>query len=742
MRKFPAIAALIFIAAIFPVLAQEQPSWEMWALNQIVPGTSTGVVDVIGNTMTGTNGVCIRYGGAVLTADSVTVNRDTGEAVADGHVRINQGEQIWIGEHITYNFKTHLMRSDQFRTGRPPVFAEGKDLLGDVTNKTYSAQHVFVTTDDVSDPAIRIRASRIKIVPGKYMEMWNAVLFVKGVPAFYFPYYERNLGARANNFNVAPGYGSSYGAFLLGDYTWYLGDAVDGKIHLDYRTLRGVGAGPDLNLQLGRWGDAMFKYYFTRDQRPNSGTNGLPDFGPVPNDRQRVYFSYQATPFTNLNLKALVNYQTDPFLLHDFFEGDYSDNPQPPTFVEADKNWDNWSLDAESTPQLNNFFDQVERLPDVKLTGFRQQVFDTPFYYDSESSAGYYQKFFANTNGTPTPLLPYSATRADTFHQILLPWTFFNWLNVTPRAGGRFTYYSAASGPGATTAETYRGVFNTGAEVSFKASQLWTDATNSMFQMDGLRHVIEPSVNYVFIPHPSDAPSQLPQFDSQLPALEILPIEFPDYNDIDSITSQNTIRFGLRNTLQTMRDGQLDNLLDWNLMLDWNLTPNAYTNAIFLQPQKTFDDLYSDLAFRPRTWITFDSQTRYSINGDAFNLAFNQVTFTPNEKWSWGLGHLYLKKGFVDGGDSLITSTAIYRLNDNWGLRATHDFNAETGRLQEQFYTIYRDMRSWTGALTFRVTNNTGQPSNFTVAFTFSLKIDPRFGLGADAVSPYHLIGQ
>ncbi|HSY74096.1 MAG TPA: hypothetical protein VK810_01390, partial [Dongiaceae bacterium] len=259
-------------------------------------------------------------------------------------------------------------------------------------------------------------------------------------------------------------------------------------------------------------------------------------------------------------------------------------------------------------------------------------------------------------------------------------------------------------------------------------------------QINGLRHIVEPSINYVFIPHPSTAPSQLPQFDSQLPALMILPIDFPDYNDVDSITSQNTIRFGLRNTLQTMRDGQLDNLLDWNLMLDWNLANG--TNAVFLQPQKKLDDLYSDLAFRPRTWITFDSQTRYSIENGNFNLAFNQITFTPNEKWSWGIGHLFLKNGFVDGGDSIITSTAFYRINENWGLRATHDFNAETGRLQEQFYTIYRDMRSWTGALTFRVANNVGQSADLTVAFVISLKANPRFGVGGDAVSPYHLLGQ
>jgi len=99
-------------------------------------------------------------------------------------------------------------------------------------------------------------------------------------------------------------------------------------------------------------------------------------------------------------VKALVNYQSDPLVSHDFFEDSYAENPQPNTFTEVNKYWNNWSLDAETTPQVNDFFNQVERLPDVRLTGFRQQVFNTPFYYESESSAGYYRMYFAATNAS------------------------------------------------------------------------------------------------------------------------------------------------------------------------------------------------------------------------------------------------------------------------------------------------------------------------------------------------------
>ena len=627
-RRRPAIAALVFLFALFPfaVSAQQQATWVVQSLNQIIPGAPPGSVDVVGDIAYGTN-VFVQYSNATLMADCARVDYQSGEVVADGHVRIEQGSMLWTGDHIRYNFKTHQMQSEQFRTGRPPVFAQGEQLQGDITNKTYHARHAFVTTDDVSNPAVYARSSHIKIVPGQYLEMWNAVLYLDGVPAFYFPYYRRELGPRANNWNFVPGYRTAYGPFLLSTYTWYLNDSVDGRVHVDYREKRGVGTGPDLNLNLGRWGEASFRYYYLHDLDSTAGTNGTPWTNGIPQNRQRFYFGYQATPATNLNLKALVNWQSDPLVLHDFFEGAYRDNPQPFSFTEANKYWDNWSIDVLTTPQVNNFFDQVERLPDAKLTGHRQQVFNTPVYYESESSAGYYRMYFADTNGPRA--LNYSAPRADTFQQVLLPYTFFGWLNVTPQAGGRFTYYGSETGPGGTNSATWRNVFNTGVETSFKASQLWAGATNSLLAIDGLRHIIEPSATYAYVPNPSKSPSQMPQFDSALPSLLLLPIQFPDNNNIDSIASENVIRFGLRNTLQTKRDGQLDSLLDWNVLVDWRLNP-SHNKVNLDEPfssQERFSDLYSDLAFKPRSWLVLDSQLRYAINGGKLNLAFDHLTF-------------------------------------------------------------------------------------------------------------------
>jgi LPS-assembly protein len=690
-----------------------------------------------------------QYHDATLMADSTKYNPVTGEIIAEGHVRVQQGGQLWIGDHIIYNLKTHQMESSGFRTGRPPIYAEGAMIHGNVTNKTYNARYVSVTTDNVGKPAFYVRAKHMGIVPGRYVEAWNAVLFVKGVPLLYYPYFRHTLTLRPNHLTVMPGDDSLFGPFIYGMYTWKLGDDLDGRMHLDYRQKRGVGVGPDVNVRLGQWGNAQIRYYYLHDMDPEASvnSNSFQNLPAIPKDRQRVYLGWQATPYTNFNAKALVNYQSDQLMLHDFFQGDYGQNPQPNTFVNFNKYWDDWSLDALTTPRINSFFDQVERLPDLQLTGYRQQILNTPLYYESQSSIGYFHRYFAGTDtlfGDTNFTAPdFGAPRADTFHQLLLPETFFGWLNVTPNIGGRVTWYGTEHGPGGTNSQATRYVLNTGADVSFKASRLWRDATNSVLDVNGLRHVFQPTLSYVFVPQPNYTPGQLPQFDTALPNLMVLPVDFPDYNDIDSIDSENVLRFGVRNTLQTMRGNQLDNLLDWNLMLDWNLTPNNRANDIFLQPQQTFDDLYSDLVFKPRSWIALESVMRYDINQNHLNMAFHQVTFSPNDRWSWAVGHWYLHSGFVDSGDNVITSTLFYRLNPNWGLRATHYMNVRDGRLQEQFYSLYRDMRSWTAALTFRlIDNGPGQPLDYGFAFSLSLKAHPRYHVGEDTIAPYEMLGQ
>lgn len=684
---------------------------------------------------THTNGVMLKYGPTVLTADVLQVDQRTGDVFALGNVVLQRADgQLWRGERLDYNFKTKVISGNTFRAGQPPYFAAGDHLLTNPTNQHYTATNGIFTTDDNANPNYRVRAKKIVIVPGQSIEARHAVLYLGRVPVMYFPYYRKEAGRHPNNYEFLAGYRSQWGAYLLNTYNWYWDERLSGELNFDLRSKRGLGEGAGLNFKDPTFGEALFRYYYTHDEDPTSTVG----YAPVPEDRQRALFDYQWNARSNLTVKSQVAYQSDPFVLRDFFESEYHDDTQPNSFTEVNKQWSNWNLNTLAQYRVNDFQETVERLPEVRLSGLRQQIGPTPLYYESESSAGYFTHLYPNQTNLyfPNTTNAFSAARVDSFQQFLVPLTFFGWLNVTPRVGGRLTYYSEANGRGTTTSEELRGVFNTGAEITWKASRLYRQAESSLLDVNGLRHILEPSINYVYVPAPNVAPKNLPQFDSQLPTTELLPLVFPDYNSIDSIDSQQTLRLGFRTKLQTKREGHMENLLNWNLYGDWRITPNS--------GQTRFSDTYSSLDIRPRSWLTFNFQNRFSIDEGKFILANQGVTVQPAANWSVSLNHLNLVNTPELGtGYNLIVGTLHYRLNENWGLRFSEYFDVRAGLFNYQYYTLYRDFRSWTSALTFRVTENSsgGEPTDYTVAFTFSLKAFPRYGVGDDAVRPSRLIG-
>jgi LPS-assembly protein len=679
------------------------------------------------------NGVLVKYGPAVLTANTAEIDQETGEILATNNVVLQrEGGQLWRGDRLNYNFKTGIIRGQDFRAGQPPYFVGGTNMITDPTNHSYTATNGYFTTDDNPDPNYRIRAKKIVIVPGKSIEAHEATLYIGDVPVFYFPYYHKSLDRHPNNYEFLAGYRSQWGPFLLNTYNWYWDQRLHSAVNLDLRGKRGLAGGPDLDWHDKTFGEGMLRAYYARDEEPRE----VLGFKTPEENRYRVLFTERLALRTNLNVKTVVAYQSDPFIIRDFFESEYHANAQPKSFFEVDQAWQNWDLNALVQFRVNDFQQTVERLPDVKLTGLRQQIAETPLFYENESSVGYFRHIFpVETNFySPGRSNYFGAARADTYHQVVLPHTFFGWLNVIPRVGQRFSYYSEAHERGATTDEEFRSVFNTGAEVTWKASRVYRDVDNRLLDVKGLRHTIEPSLNYVYVPTPTRSPQELPQFDTQLPSSRLLPIDFPDYNSIDSIDSQSVVRLGLRNKLQTKREGVVEDLVNWAVYTDWRLA--SYHG------RSTFSDVYSDLDFRPRSWITLNSETRYGVDQNALREANHTVTLQPGEDWSLSFGHRYRKDSEELGrGHDLLLSTIYLRLNENWGLRTQHHWNIRDNFLEYQYYTLYHDFRSWTGGLTFRVRESRFEADDYTVAVTFSLKAFPRFGLGSDAVRPHRLIG-
>lgn len=125
---------------------------------------NTGVVKAQG-------GVLVRYENeqgkaAELTAQQVSLNQRTGDVQAEGSVFLRGEGQIWRGEQLAYNFKSKVIKAEEFRSGARPFFLGGFALQAATTNNLYTATNTFFTTDDVADPSYRVRCRSLVIIPG------------------------------------------------------------------------------------------------------------------------------------------------------------------------------------------------------------------------------------------------------------------------------------------------------------------------------------------------------------------------------------------------------------------------------------------------------------------------------------------------------------------------------------------------------------------------------------------------
>jgi hypothetical protein len=299
---------------------------------------------------------------------------------------------------------------------------------------------------------------------------------------------------------------------------------------------------------------------------------------------------------------------------------------------------------------------------------------------------------------------------------------------VIPRAGIRGDYYSRSPDDGPDQDGITRVVYDLGTEASFKVSREWDDVHNDWFRIDGLRHILQPFADYQWVPNLNQTTNDLFQFDSvrdvirrggdSLSLTRYSPLEFPAYNTIDTIDAENTVRFGLRQTLQTRRDGEAWNLVDLTGWTDWRIEKSA--------GQTDFSDFFGTMELRPWRWLSLDTFARYDLNGGVLREFNTEMRVIDTDRWIFGVGTRYLKDD-----SNLVTGDFAYRLTRHWTARVYQRFDMEDGTWENQSYTLRQETHDWFIDYGFR---NLGrhkqlglltQKDEMTVFFSVTLKAFP-----------------
>ena len=520
----------------------------------------------------GSGNVVVSQGTDKLKADFVTVHTTSEEVYAAGNVELSRADRVWQGEELTYNFKTEEGDFGEFSAFVDPLHIRAGDSRKTAADQ-FEVKEVFISSCEGEKPDFYITAKEATLENDRYIKAKHAVFHLGGVPVFYFPYFKYDM-EKGGHWDFTPGYRSSWGGFLLTTYNMRINEAVRSSTHLDVRSGRGLAGGQDFDWQTDTM-KGKFRGYYAHDTDAHYDkdlTETEKDL--IDSDRYRILLEHAQNVTDRDYVIANIDYVSDPTVMDDYFTREYEDNVQPENYISYTHVGDKFTAGLLLNTRLNDFYENINRLPEGTLNFTRQELGDSGIYYEGNNSAVYLEKVFPDS----WDYEKYDTTRVDTRHMLYYPVKYFGFLNIIPRMGYQGTYYSE-------TLETVTGTRTTTQTTTNSAGQVSTTTTNETYSYTqdggskwrnlpelgfessyqafktlkaargndgGLRHVAEPYMAYTYVPEPDVKPEDLYQFD-----------------DLDALTLQNYVRLGMRNKLQTKRSGVVRNLIDLNLYLDY-----------------------------------------------------------------------------------------------------------------------------------------------------------------------------
>ena len=669
-----ALFAISAIAAPFDGLNFSSPvnaDVPIEVLADSISASSNGWAVVTGN-------VLIRHGDAQVTADSIRVNKVSGEIVADGNVvLVREGQGVTRTDHLEYNYRTGEgvtprldVQSAVFR-----VIAEKATRLGD---GSYELENVKVSTctNDENKLHYYVKAKQAYYLPNQYVILKKANFYFKDIPLLYLSSAKKSLVDHFG-WRFEPGYESDWGGYLLttykrqiADYGGEHHDSVDSFSHIDYRTERGFALGEDVGWHFGdneigsgHYGTVGFYGIF--DDNPMDEDYDREVGHDEPEDfRYRAFIDMSSSLTDADNLMIRTSYFSDSYVLPDFYEHEYKLMTHPDSFAAYAHTGDGWSAGLGIYHRVNEFYESLNRLPEAWFDVLNTQIGDTPFYYESQSMGGFLQREFADYGvATNKPADSYDSVRIDTRHAIYLPEKAFGFLSLVPRAVYRGTYYGTTRGArevpkmdGTNTvyATEYvdeggelRNLYELGMETSFKAYGIYEDEAGR------LRHILEPYANYTFIPEPNLRPDDLYKFDY-----------------VDNLDKANNIRFGLRQYLQRKVDDATVNRIYADVYAIYDIEDAEDESGV--------RTVGFDGEFRPTSSIYIDVDATYDAKESEVDYTDIWVTLWQGDSWEVS-GEFYYRPDIC----TQYSGAIAVNFTESWGAKIYARYDSELARLEQ-----------------------------------------------------------
>ena len=485
-----------------------------------------------------------------LFCDKLELDRVIQQVVAEGDVYLDTPQDQVLAQGLTYNFNDS---TGEFRDAR--VYLDPYQIQGEKIDKV-SENHMtmdegYLTTCDLDEPHYRIGAHRMDIYMHDKAIARGMKVYLGKIPLMYLPYYVQDLKNRSI-LTFVPGESKDFGIFLLTTASFKVGSRVQVNLHLDTRERTGFGEGFDVKYNTPNFGSGLVSAYYADENKIASHhlwdlyKNGVKAGPTTHHERYRIVWRHRWQ--IDRNTDAVLQY----YKIHDYdirnngflkqyFPKDYQQNAQ-------NSNLDTYFLLTHVMPHGTLSFDidtsrenrplrGIERLPEIKYVLNNQQIGTSGFYVKSSNT-------LSNLSWQNYPKTFNRKTlRFDSNNDISRPFKL-GFIQFNPHLGGEETYYSRTAV--ISQSNIIRGMFRGSLDMSTKFYKFWDYQTDfAGLNINGLRHVITPTITYLYQARPTFPASNLNQFD---PA-------------IDNLFRIHQFELGLENKLQTKRNGQIVDLL-------------------------------------------------------------------------------------------------------------------------------------------------------------------------------------
>jgi LPS-assembly protein len=464
--------------------------------------------------------VTVTYQDLVLKARKVRADNKAKTVVAEGDVLLIQGKSRMKGERLELDLaaKTGVLLSGSVAL-EGGLYLKGA-RIEKVGPRSFTIFDGTMTACEGDRPDWSFALSRGSVTLDDYARLHDVVFRFEGVPLLYSPYIIwPALRDRASGFLIPGlGYNTRRGGYLGLSYYWALSRSWDATFTADFYTRKFYGFGEELRMQptAGTRGEGHF--YLVRDRDlaqwrwETRGTIISDDLGP--------------------NLRGVVNWTG--FSDQQFFQDYNRDFNLVSTRSVKSEAFVTWTRDPYSA---NLRLDREEALfATSTVVTERRPVLEGRFrptailgraaFLEATAQAGELFVDRPPSGGVSQPAGTYD--RIDLFPKLNVPLSPIPWLSAQANLAARLTSYGKSLSADGTTLLDSR---FTRTYVDGKL-ELTGPSFSRIFEaklgdFDRLKHVIEPRIDYEYLPDPGDV-KRTPLFD-----------------EVDAVTSLHVVRYAL-----------------------------------------------------------------------------------------------------------------------------------------------------------------------------------------------------